>query len=139
MAQRPILWDWGYTQNDLFIRSGICTEHELKNDGHLDKFPFVRFLLYPHQMRIYDRARKFTLPSPVQFVNQYFFVVFFCCCFFSPHIPLGSTFGVSSAVAFRASCKPHKFFIRYDFPFIHSCVFFFFRAEDEAWREQNVF
>lgn len=63
----------GNTQNDLFIRSGICTGHELKNDGHLDKFPFVRFY-YPHQMQIYDRTRKFT-PRPVR--ESIFFVVFF--------------------------------------------------------------
>ena len=47
-------WNGGAdTQNDLFILSDIRTEHELKNDGHPDKFPFVRFY-YPHQIQIFD-------------------------------------------------------------------------------------
>lgn len=62
-GQRNDLSGWesgmGTAPNDLFIWSGSCTGHELKNDGYPDKFPFVQFH-YLRQMRIHRRTRKFT-------------------------------------------------------------------------------
>lgn len=119
----------GNTQNDLFIRSGICTGHELKNDGHLDKFPFVRFY-YPHQMQIYDRTRKFT-PRPVR--ESIFFVVFFWLALFTYSPVRRSVFQTLSH--FEPVAKLHKFFMCYDFPFIHSfrCFFLYICEELERW------
>lgn len=118
------------TQHDLFIPSGVWTGHELKNDKHFDKFPFVRNFIISTPNSNIRLKRINSLPSPVR-ESIFFFVVFFP----SSHIP--HWFDVSYAVAFRASSKPHKFFIRSDFPFI--LFLRFFSSMPTKTGEQNVF
>lgn len=75
---------WQSTQNDLFIPSGIHTGHELKNDRHFDKFPFVRnFIISTPNSNV-----RLKLPSPVResiYICIHFFQFFFS--FLRSHIP----------------------------------------------------
>lgn len=105
------------TQHDLFIPSGVWTGHELKNDKHFDKFPFVRNFIISTPNSNIRLKRINSLPSPVR-ESIFLFVVFFRAHIFhigSMFLMLSHFEPVANLINFLYAPIFHLFFF---------CVFF---------------